>query len=400
MSGFFQNMLRGAVGGFFGSDYLRDYTHASKTFTPNFYQNTPKYKFLFHTYFDINQELYNAGGLDSRQNIGLLVKDIKLPDYVFDTSILNQYNRKRVVQTKIKYIPITITFHDDNASQATKIWESYYRYHYRDSDKGRNRAIDIGTNINPGITSDGGINTRNIYRDAILGDDWGLNGDAYNSSNVKVPFFNNIIIYGLARHTYTKYTLVNPIITGFTHDSYNYDQSNGIMQNTMTIEYETVLYDYGSIDGSNPENTVTGFGLDENYDRRLSPIAVPGSNRTILGQGGLVDGVGGTIDAIGRGDVLGAIKAAGTTYNTYKDANLEEIAKQEVLNGVHTALTNPAVTRNITAWIPTGRASPNPAGVAGSPTSGASDPQQSEPTAGRQVNTSAKNPANLTGIRS
>jgi hypothetical protein len=182
-----------------------------------------------------------------------------------------------------------------------------------------------------------------------------------------VPFFNSIVIYGLSRHNFTKYTLINPVITAYNHDTYAYSEGSGIMQNTMTVDYETVLYDYGSIDGTNPDNTVTNFGLEESYDRRLSPIAFPGSNKSILGQGGLLDGVGGTIQALSQGNILGAVVAAGTTYNTFKGANLKQVAKQEVLNGVTGALANPALTRNVIALIPTGRATPNTVGTAGAP---------------------------------
>lgn len=367
MSGFFQDLLRGAAGGFFGSDYLRDYTHASKTFRPNFYQNAPKYKFLFHTYFEINQEIYNLG-LDNRQNYGLLVKEIKLPSYTFDTAQLNQYNRKRIIQTKIKYEPITITFHDDNANQATQLWEAYYRYNYRDMDKGLNRGIDNGNQI---FTDDAPFSPRNIYQSSITGENWGFTGDAYNSSNVKVPFFKSIIVYGMNRHNFTMYKLINPIITQFSHDTYNYDQGNGIMQNQMTIDYETVVYDYGAIDGTNPSNIVTNFGSEENYDRRLSPIATPGSNRTILGQGGLIDGAGGVIQSLQQGNILGAIRAAGTTYNTFKDVDLKQTAKQELLNGVSSALTNPNVTRNIGSWVQKIGSTPSPIATAGSPPAGA-----------------------------
>jgi hypothetical protein len=358
MAGFFQDLLRGAAGGFFGSDYLRDYTHASKTFRPNFYQNTPKYKFLFHTYFDINQAIYQYGGLggfggmDNRQNLGLLVKEIALPNYVFDTSILNQYNRKRIIQNKIKYQPISITFHDDNAGQATKIWEAYYRYNYRDADKASPDSVNNQLNLLEGGSSLSSLR-RNIYDSTNInsGGNWGFTGDAYNQSNRKPAFFNNIVIYGLSRKQFTKYTLVNPIITDFKHDTYNYDQGSGIMQNSMTVDYETVLYDYGAIDGGSPDSTVTNFGLDENYDRRLSPIAFPGSNRTILGQGGLVDGIGGVVEGLATGNILGAIRAAGTTYNTFKDVDLKETAKQELLNGVNAALTDPSTIRNLTAWV-------------------------------------------------
>ena len=94
MSGFFQNLLKDTAGGFFGSEYLRDYTHAAKTFIPNAYQYAPKFKFLFHVYFNINTSAY-AAGADNGANFGLAVKSIKLPSYNFDVVTLNQYNRKR-----------------------------------------------------------------------------------------------------------------------------------------------------------------------------------------------------------------------------------------------------------------------------------------------------------------
>ena len=54
MAGFFQKLATDAAAGFFGNEYLRDYTHAAKTFIPNAYQYAPKFKFLFHVYFEIN----------------------------------------------------------------------------------------------------------------------------------------------------------------------------------------------------------------------------------------------------------------------------------------------------------------------------------------------------------
>jgi hypothetical protein len=53
------SQLRNAVTGFFGNPYLRDYTHASKTFRPDSYALSPKLKFLFHVVFNINPEIYS-----------------------------------------------------------------------------------------------------------------------------------------------------------------------------------------------------------------------------------------------------------------------------------------------------------------------------------------------------
>ena len=150
-----QSLLKDAAGAFFGSDYLRDYTHASKTFRTNSYQNAPKLKFLFHTYFDINPDAYSVEG-----NHGLLVKEVKLPSFSVQTQQLNQYNRKRIVQTKIRYEPIEITFHDDNNNQATKLWEAYYTYYYNDATKPG--IVFAGNRGGSGSSSGKSYNSNNI----------------------------------------------------------------------------------------------------------------------------------------------------------------------------------------------------------------------------------------------
>jgi hypothetical protein len=384
MSGFFQNLLTDAAGAFFGSDYLRDYTHASKTFRTNFYQYSPKFKYLFHTYFEIDGGAYNQS-LGTGANFGLAVKTVKLPSYNFSTDNMNQYNRKRIVQTKINYDPVVITFHDDNGNMMRNLWKAYYTYYYND---GRNAAaLSTGIRGGPIDTQPGGGGTRVIptganyfakttYADSITGNaDWGYIGETNIPSNPdgsKSPFFKHITIYGLSRHQGAAYTLINPIITSFSHDTYDYAQGTGTMEMTMTIEYETVVYNEFQIDGRTPDRFVPGFGVGTTYDRTLSPINKPGANGTILGQGGLVDAAGGFLTDIDNKNYLGAIQKAGTAYNTFKNVNLIKNAKQELLTGLQNSLNNAAnITRNSQFDIPVNAASPGPANLAGSPTTGA-----------------------------
>ena len=377
MAGFFQKLLTDAAGGFFGSDYLRDYTHASKTFRPNAYQYAPKFKFLFHVYFEINQSAY-AVGLPQGANFGLAVKTVKLPSYSFDTHTMNQYNRKRIVQTKIKYDPIDINFHDDNGNLIRNMWYNYYTYYYKDASKpivsvsGRqtNQNSGNGNNASPNNTN---YNLRNIYSQSITGDtDWGYIGETgttFNGSTstgtgqTKIPFFKNITIFGFNQHNYVAYTLINPIITRFGHDTYNYAEATGTMENTMSLDYETVKYFQGAISGKEPSNIVAGFGLNDHYDRVPSPITRPGSQASILGQGGLVDGVSGVIDDL-SGDntnVLGAIQKAGATFNTLKNMNLKQAIKSEVTTGITNAIMNPVnnTGRNVLFNLPIFGSTPN-----------------------------------------
>lgn len=336
MSGL-QDFISGVAGGFFGGPVLRDYTHASKTFRASNYQNAPKLKFLFHVNFEVNIEaLPNCPSA----NWGLAVKSVKLPTFTMTTHEMNQYNRKRIVQSKIKYDPIDITFHDDvgtsqNGGMIRNLWKLYYQYYYSDS---KNPRIMIASKeVNSASSKGSGYNDRTQYTPSITGDEnWGYSGEASTSMPglVKVPFFKSIRIFGFNQHNYVTYVLVNPMITRFGHDTYNYAEANGTMENAMTIDYETVVYDSGAISGTSPSNFVPGFGDVANYDRTISPISRPGANSTVLGPGGLVDGVNGFSQAISEGNYLGALGIAGTSYNTFKNANLGQILKGDVTSQI------------------------------------------------------------------
>ena len=317
--------LKNVAGGFFGNEYLRDYAHASKTFRANNQQNAPKFKFLFHVYFNIN---LTTAFSDRMENFGLLVKTVKLPSFNIETHTFNQYNRKRIVQTKIKYDPINVTFHDDNQNLLNTMWYNYYTYYYSD---GLHPSVVFSGNrgANPsGSNNLANYNDRNIYKEYNSSTekwDWGFIGDTSVSSSasaVREPFFKDITIFGFNQHNFIAYTLINPIITAFNHDTYSYSETSGVMENSMTLQYETVVYNQGAIDGNQPDNIVTGFASSANYDRRVSPIAVPGTNSNVLGSSGLVNGEGGFVQPLSERNMNQASKDASVAYNASKNIGL------------------------------------------------------------------------------
>ena len=354
--------IKGVAGGFFGGPVLRDYTHASKTFRAKSYENAPKLKFLFHVNFEINSTaLQNLPGFTGKENWGLAVKSIKLPAFTMATHEMNQYNRKRIVQSKIKYDPVDITFHDDagtsaNGGMIRNLWKTYYQYYYSDS---KNPRIMIASReVNNDSSKGSGYNNRTQYDKSITGDEnWGYSGEASKSMPglVKIPFFKSIRIFGFNQHNYVTYVLVNPMITRFGHDTYNYAEGNGTMENTMTLDYETVVYDSGAISGADPTNMVPGFGDVANYDKTLGPGGRPGSNATILGQGGLVDAAGGFSDAIASGNYHDALGIAGTSYYTFKNQNLGQILKGDVTSQILGAMNGAQNPRGgVIIPLPTG----------------------------------------------
>lgn len=264
---------------------LLDYQTASAVFRTDLYKNAPKLKFQFHTYFDINPQAYDQG-LNTGRNFGLVVNSVKLPSYSFNTTQLNQYNRKRVIQTKIRYEPVSIVFHDDNGSMITKMWEAYYKYYYGDGSKPKvvfagNRGNDSAIQTGAGgvVTSNNmsDYNSRTTYAPSITGNvDWGYIGETNKPGNTqgkKIPFFKSITIFGFSQnYKFTAYTLINPIITSFNHDTYNYDEGGGTMKNTMNVDYETVVYNYGTYNDRSPYDVIKGFGLPESFDNSVSSI--------------------------------------------------------------------------------------------------------------------------------
>jgi hypothetical protein len=343
MAGFFQQVLKGAVEGFFNDAYLRDFKHASKTFTTNGFENAPKFKWLFHVYFEFNPLF---AGLYGQGNHGLLVKSISLPKFGVSVTEMNQYNRKRLVQTKINYNPATIVFNDDHSDLIRNMWYNYYTYYYKDpTQKYDNVAPTNGTLGNLATLANGyNYNDRDIYNNSRQVNDWGYIGEGYTDSSVftgsnssKPPFFRDIKIYGLSQKKFASYVLINPLINNWQHDTYDYAQGNGVMTHTVSLQYETVKYGTGYIGGNTPSSTVPGFADPNHYDNRRSALARPGSTDTVFGQGGLVDagiGIYEDLEAIltGRGglqNVIGAVQKAGTAYQTFKGKDIASIANQE-----------------------------------------------------------------------
>jgi hypothetical protein len=340
MSSFGQDFLQG----FTATNSLRDYTHASKTFTTNAYELKPRFKFLFTVQFTLNveeiQKMSNATIFSPTQltTISLSVKTVDLPKYNIDVATLNQYNRKRIVQTKINYEPINITFHDDGGDNIREMWYQYYSYYYKDPSQQyiNNAPISYGTVGANQLKQNGfSYNSRDIYEQQRVGSvsDWGYIGenfmDGTQTASGKPPFFKDIQIIGFDQHKYARYILINPLITNWNHDTYDYAQGNGTMQHTMTVRYETVKYLNGAL--GKPDVNIN-WPDTAHYDTVTSPIARPGSTATVFGQGGLLSTGEGILADLESGSVaglIGAAQKAGAAYNTFKGKNLRSIVQNE-----------------------------------------------------------------------
>jgi hypothetical protein len=219
------------------------------------------------------------------------------------------------------------------------MWYNYFAYYYKDPTQQY-----WGTPVTQGSLGQSGnggdpklsYNGRDIYSDQRTVNDWGYIGESYSDGAAgvsgKPPFFKDITIYGFDQHRFCAYVLINPMITEWRHDTYDYSQGGGLMEHQMSVRYETVKYYQGKLDTARPTANAKGFADPSRYDTVRSPLDRLGNNATILGQGGAIDTIGGIVNDLQSGSVLGiigAVQKAGSAYQTFKGKNLQSIVRNE-----------------------------------------------------------------------
>jgi hypothetical protein len=308
MSNAFTNFLSGTVSGIFNNSAdLKDYQHADRLYVRDTYARAPKVGFLYFVSLNLNQKITKIQKTRQKE-IGMLVKSVALPTFTTQTETVNQYNRKTVVYTGLKYNPIRIEFHDDNSDITTDLWKDYYKYYYADSNYGNST-------------------TQNFKQISAFGDTkYGIIDYAYGLNNFQTePYFTDIEIYVLHQGKFSQFTLVNPKITEWGHDGLDQNDSTKTLINSAQIVYENVIYKSGKIvKGSTPE----GFGSIY-YDTTPSPLSIGGKGTsTLFGSGGILAGATDILGVLGNKDAspLDYLSAAIKGRNLIKNAR--EIKKE------------------------------------------------------------------------
>ena len=314
--------------GAFSEVYQKDYAHASKLFRSDNLALAPRQKFLFHVFFSLRYPNMLEIPDNDQGMIGALVKSVQLPSFTLDTEEHIQYNRKRLVHNRIKYQPITITLHDDGMDFVRTMWAKYYQYHFEDPAYQYDEGL---TKINQAPNGRTDYNGRDIYSDARINQapGWGKTIRYGNEQGVKLPFFTDIKIYGFNRGHFASYTLINPVITSWVHDTYDYSQGNGIMQHTATIQYEAVKYGAGQVG-----DIVKGFADPSRYDTQPGTLG-PGTTTSLYGAGGLIETIAGIDKDLANGNIGGVIKKVGTSARTFgSTSNLQNVVASDFTDKV------------------------------------------------------------------
>ena len=311
--GFLDNLANGALN---PKGNLADWQHASKTFVSDAMRLSPKAKFLYHTNFNINpnaNQILPEFTKKHGNEIGVLVKRADLPKFTAQVVTKNKYNRKKNIQTNIQYDPITIVFHDDNHGLSTLLLEMYYRYYFADGNQGWDRGNAAFKRGNQDSTYKGAQDN---------GWKFGLDNNSLGQ-----PFFQDITITQFHRKRFTSFTLVNPIITNWQHDTVDAGDGAGMSENIITVAYEAVFYNRDQVEYDNPK----GFGDTALYDRTPGPLSPLGGQSfdfgTALGTAiSLAQFIGGSRDDFNN--PLEAVLAGANLLGNIRNLSQEGLRQQ------------------------------------------------------------------------
>jgi hypothetical protein len=299
--------------GFF---YEKSSRHATYNFNQDgqaLYRNQPRFPFEYYININLNnvgtagQYIAEYFNNPTWAQIAPLVKTIEMPSMKIETTPLNQYNRKRLSQSKIAFEPVKVVFHDVADGKTLKFWEMYYRYYFADgSEPGMNEAKqtqqknktysveslihNITPSLNPNIanlpasvrnlfqsnaptTANSPTNTlgvksamQNIVSDTIDNHKFGFNLPIVQ--NIR-NLIQTIDIYQVHGGRFNQVTLVNPRISAFTHDVLNYAGVDKTLELTFTFEYE---YAYYTIQNMQLTNQAKNTGGETNNNSSIEPF--------------------------------------------------------------------------------------------------------------------------------
>ncbi len=253
-------MPEGIFGGIFDQNvHLRDSRHAAEAYGYNkadLSNGTPRLKFQYFVRFNFNPNLAdyvrNFLTVEDQQLVTTVVKSITMPSVQMDSEVLNQYNKKRVSQTRLNYTPVGLVLHDTVEGRSLRMWEMYYEYYFRDG-VAYEKLGDGGGTQDRGffdilINGAGGADERKINRvgefdNDIIKDRYNDN-TGYNLARVgnEKYLINSIDIFQVQGGRYSRTTLVNPRISAFTHDTLDYEDTSGLVQLQFEFLYESVVY--------------------------------------------------------------------------------------------------------------------------------------------------------------
>mgnify|MGYP001596656449 CR=1 FL=1 len=250
MANFFDFLLGSPPGAnFYFKDFRNAYQHRPD-------QDPPRQQFNGYVNFIFNRTMYeeffdNNNNDELRISMSNQLRSADLPGVTFKTETLNEYNRKKIVNTGVEYQPVNMKVIDSVSNTWLVVLMKYFTYHYMDP-RNRQDSSSSGREMdNPWAVRMGGSETQ--ASSFSKGGPFDSNKAGYNP-NITAQFFERIDYVLYHGNRGVQYSLINPVLTGFSHSNLDYTSSE-LMEFDLNFEYESfTMYDVTNFELS-PQDT-------------------------------------------------------------------------------------------------------------------------------------------------
>ena len=228
------------------------------------YDRAPRFKNQFFVHFQFAPNVVFGKGLEELKGVTYKVISFDAPKFSIDTEVLNQYNKRRIVPTKINFDPCNVTWHDTKDAQVQRFWNFVYKFYFKD---GLNKdPINYGNQASTKIVE-------GLYAGASppIHSEFGYHlGNKAETHKL----FRYISLYLVANMKYTRIDLVNPYMVSMAGDTFSQDGHSEHATINATFTPETVVYveENESVKNEPVLSGLLGFGTGSPNTPNTSPI--------------------------------------------------------------------------------------------------------------------------------
>lgn len=205
-----------------GSRYATVHNKANRVI-----QAMPRQKFLYYATFTPSPYISTNRNFSTWQSgFAFQINKIDRPKTTPQLRDLNQYNRKRIVHTGIKFDPLNITLHDTVDDRVLRVWRDYYKWYFGEG-RGKNPATTWKSSV---------IVPR---QNMPVSNGWGFSPP--NTVDSDTNFFDTLDIYVFYGKKFTQMRIYNPKIASIGFDQLD-SSSSELSSVEMSIDHEGFEY--------------------------------------------------------------------------------------------------------------------------------------------------------------
>lgn len=234
--------------------YFKDNQWASKYFGGVKTLNEPKRKFAYIAGFVPNSNILSMGDTrEIHENLSFLVKSFTPPAITMDVVKIDQYNKRRVIQTRLNYGEARMVFHDDMGNKIFKVMYEYLKYYYSEISNTKDDEWNLDT-----------------VSEFINEGRWGY------TLNFRKHFFKNIYVAWINGGILTYVSLINPLISSIGLSALDYSDDGTPAEIDMAFEFEGMIFKEINVDLQNLQSQNELEGLIWQKLALMDEVGQPG----------------------------------------------------------------------------------------------------------------------------